>query len=245
MEIKNELKKEIIETIEKKGNILIPVFSIGRAQEVLINLVEIIHEIKDILINYSVVVEGMIKEINSFYQYYSKYLRKDIYQKIQNNQNFFNDEKIQYLQPKERGTLKSQYIVIATAGMMTGGPILHYFEKNYFDKKNKIIFVGYQAEGSFGSKILSGEKEEVEKILKEKFDKSNTMDIIVKKIDGYSGHATSEELKDMLEKFSKKIKKIFLIHGERRGALKLRTKLKHLKKEIIVPRNMETYLLYS
>jgi len=99
-------------------------------------------------------------------------------------------------------------IIIAGAGMCNGGRILHHFKHRLWDAKNTLIFVGYQAEGTLGRRIVNGAT--TIKIYGE--------EIIIKAdvhtINGFSAHADQEGLIRWMKSF-RRLDKIFLIHGER------------------------------
>lgn len=107
-------------------------------------------------------------------------------------------------------------IVIAGSGMLTGGRILNYLEKQASNAKNTLLFVGYQADGTRGRKLLEGEKE-----LKV-YGKIVPFNMEVKEVEGLSAHADHSELLYWLQKIKGKPKKVFLVHGEREAAINLK-----------------------
>jgi predicted metal-dependent RNase len=125
--------------------------------------------------------------------------------------------------------LREPSIIVTTSGMLSGGPVLFYLEKLGPDPRNTIIFVGYQAEGTTGSKVIRGEKKV------RIYDKEVELKLRVESVK-LSGHADFNELVQFV-KSVKGLKKVFLMHGEK-------TDLKEaLEKdyEIVVPRLLETY----
>jgi metallo-beta-lactamase family protein len=99
-------------------------------------------------------------------------------------------------------------IIIAGSGMCTGGRVLHHFKHNIWNRRNSIIFVGYQASGTLGRKIVDGA--EWIKIYHEKIRVKAGMYTI----NGFSAHADKMGLVSWMKSFSK-LGKIFLVHGER------------------------------
>ncbi|MEM5879953.1 MAG: MBL fold metallo-hydrolase RNA specificity domain-containing protein, partial [Candidatus Aenigmatarchaeota archaeon] len=98
--------------------------------------------------------------------------------------------------------------VVATSGMMQGGPIIEYFKRLASDEKNLLAFVSYQAEGTLGRRILNGEKSFI--IDNEKVD----VKLRYIKFDGFSGHADRRESLNFIRRLKPKPKQIFVVHGE-------------------------------
>jgi len=103
-------------------------------------------------------------------------------------------------------------IVIAGSGMLTGGRMLNYLETQAQNPNNTLLFVGYQAEGTRGRKLLEGDKE-----LKV-YGKWVPLKMQVAEIEGLSAHADHAELLDWLSLINKKPERIFIVHGEKEGA---------------------------
>lgn len=111
-------------------------------------------------------------------------------------------------------------IVIAGSGMLTGGRMLNYMETQAQNPNNTLLFVGYQAEGTRGRKLLEGEKE-----LKV-YGKTVPLKMQVAEIEGLSAHADHAELLDWLSDISEKPERIFIVHGEKEGAEALKQGIK-------------------
>ncbi len=110
-------------------------------------------------------------------------------------------------------------IVIAGSGMLTGGRILNYLEKQAGNPKNTLLFVGYQAPGTRGRRLLEGENE-----LKV-YGKFVPFKMQVKEVEGLSAHADDTELIHWLKKIRTKPKTVYLVHGERQAALALKKEI--------------------
>ena len=110
-------------------------------------------------------------------------------------------------------------IVIAGSGMLTGGRILNYLETQAQNAKNTLLFVGFQAEGTRGRRLLEGEKEI--KI----FGKVVPFRMRVEEIEGLSAHADEDELLDWLNEIKNKPEKVFLVHGEKEASEALQARL--------------------
>ncbi|PIB38625.1 MBL fold metallo-hydrolase RNA specificity domain-containing protein [Maribacter sp. 4G9] len=111
-------------------------------------------------------------------------------------------------------------IVIAGSGMLTGGRMLNYLETQAQNPDNTLLFVGYQAEGTRGRKLLEGEKE-----LKV-YGKTVSFKMQVAEIEGLSAHADHAELLDWLSDVKEPPEKLFIVHGEKEGAEALKQGIK-------------------
>ncbi|MEI7557308.1 MAG: MBL fold metallo-hydrolase RNA specificity domain-containing protein [bacterium] len=105
-------------------------------------------------------------------------------------------------------TNNSPCIIIAGNGMCTAGRITHHLKHGLRNTKNTVLFVGYQAEGTLGRYILDGEKKV--KMMGIEVD----VNAKIAKIEGFSGHADSDQLMKRAKGFTKAPKKTFIIHGE-------------------------------
>jgi metallo-beta-lactamase family protein len=99
-------------------------------------------------------------------------------------------------------------IVISASGMATGGRILHHLRKRLPDERNTVIFVGFQAAGTRGRRLVNGEKEV--KI----FGQYVPVHARIERLENLSAHADSREIIRWLEGFKRAPEKIFLVHGE-------------------------------
>ena len=110
-------------------------------------------------------------------------------------------------------------IILSASGMCEVGRIKHHLKHNLWNPKSTILFVGYQAQGTLGAKIVSGEK--TVKIFGEEIN----VNARIEYIEGYSGHADQEWLLNFVYSFINKPKHIFLVHGEPEGQEILREKI--------------------
>ncbi len=118
------------------------------------------------------------------------------------------------------------------------GRIKHHLKHNLWNPKSTILFVGYQAEGTLGSKLVNGEKKV--KI----FGEEIAVNARIEYIEGYSGHADQEWLLNFIYSFIQKPKQIFLVHGEQDSQEVLKEKiLKTTDIPVIIPDFGETYEL--
>jgi hypothetical protein len=204
----------IEETIKRGGKILIPSFAVGRGQELMVIL-------EKYNIDTPIYIDGMIYDASAIHSTYPKYLAYNLQKQIiDENKNPFESERfIHVASYREREQVLSDekpYIVITTSGMMNGGPIIEYIKKFGSDPKNTLVFVGYQAHGTLGSKIQQGYKE-VELPDGEKVE----INLEIKTLDGLSGHSDRKQLLNFIGHLKEKPKRVLVNHGESSKALSL------------------------
>ena len=229
-------------TVKNGGKVLVPVLGVGRAQEVQLVVEEMIRmgELEKI----PVYVDGMVWDVTAIHTDYPEYLntfvRKQIFHKDANP--FLSDifkrigsqkERIEVLEEKGPG------VILATAGMLTGGPSVEYFKAWASGSMHSIIFVSYQGEGSLGRRVQRGEKEII-------FTYGNKQEMIkvnmnVHTIEGLSGHSDRRQLMSFVHKCNPKPKKVIVNHGESSRCLDLASSIHKANRiETAAPRNLET-----
>jgi len=227
-----EFKKVIIETLLNRGNVLIPSFAIERTQQILCILKEMDKK-RELSRNVRVFLDSpMAIKTTKVYKKYKNLLSKH----CKSFGNPFSFPQLRLVtkveDSKKINDLKWGNIIIAGSGMCNGGRILHHFKHRLWNRKNSVIFVGYQAKGTLGREIVDGAK----------FVKIFDEEIIVKAkihtINGFSAHADQRELLDWMEEIQD-LKKIFLIHGEEDKQLIFKEVIKNymnIKAHIVEPK---------
>ncbi len=238
-ECESQIAKIIKNTIKRKGKVLIPTLGAGRAQEILLILEKLAREEK---LNFKTYIDGMVWDITAVHNAYPRFLNTKVREKI------FYEDKDPLLNPmfKRVGSGKERQavieggpcVVLATSGMLTGGPSIEYLKQLADNSKNSMVFVCYQAEGSPGYKIQRGEKEI-------QFDGTAVkLKLETHTISGLSGHADRAELIDYVQKMKPKPRKIIVVHGENTKCLDLASSLhKTYKVETVAPRNLDVIRL--
>ncbi|MCD6223179.1 MAG: beta-CASP ribonuclease aCPSF1 [Thermoplasmata archaeon] len=232
------LKNIVKEGIEKGGKVLIPVFAVGRSQEVMIVLEHYMREGE--LPSTPVYLDGMIWEATAIHTAYPEYLNADLRKKIfQEGENPLMADIFErvdsYDKRQEIIDSSEPAIVLATSGMLNGGPVMEYLKAWADDEKNSLIFVGYQAEGTLGRKIQKGWKEV------NVAGKDVVINMRVETCEGFSGHSDRNQLLNYVKNLSPKPKRIILNHGEESKCLELAAAI-HKKYGIktLAIKNLET-----
>ncbi len=237
-----ELIKTIYSTLNRKGKVLIPVFAVGRAQEIMIVLEEYINH--GILKDVPVYIDGMIWEATAIHTAHPEFLSKDLRDQIFHiGKNPFTSEVFRKVTNNEqRARLiesNEPCIILSTSGMLTGGNSVEYFKHLCEDDKNSIIFVGYQSEGSLGRRIQKGFDEiplETDGVTQ-----LYNINLEVVTVDGFGGHSDRKQLMEYVRKLSPKPDKILVCHGDAYKALDLASSIyRSYKIETKTPMNLET-----
>jgi hypothetical protein len=240
-----QLKDIVQRTLSKKGKMIIPVFAVGRSQEVMIVLERLIRsgEIPKV----PIYLDGMIWEATAIHtaypEYLNTYLRNMIFQK---NENPFLSDVFKRVDSSEmRKKILSDTdpcIVLATAGMLNGGPVMEYIKAWISEKKNTLIFVGYQAEGTLGRRLQNG----LEEMQFSEKGKSITVNVKMntETVDGFSGHSDRRQLLNYVYRMEPRPERIILGHGENIKCIDLASTLhKKYGLETRAPLNLETIRL--
>ncbi len=240
-EQEEQLRKIIDDTIKRKGKVLIPVLGSGRAQEVMVLIESMVRtgQLKDT----KVFVDGMVWDITAIHTAYPEFLnnsvRKLIFHKDQNPflSEIFKEvgsqkERMQVIE--ETGTC----IILATSGMLVGGPSVEYLKHLSDNPKNSLVFVCYQGEGSLGRRLQRGEKE----IMFGTAAKPEMCPVKmeVHTIEGFTGHSGRNELMNFLVRCEPRPKKVVVNHGENSRCLDLASSIhKQNRIETVCPRNLD------
>lgn len=241
-EASDRLKDIVERCLKKKGKVLVPVFAVGRSQEVMIVLEELMRR-KEIP-KAPVYLDGMIWEATAIHTAYPEYLnnrlRTQIFQQGENPllSDIFERVDSHDMRQKILGD-PDPCIVLATSGMMNGGPIMEYFKEWAQDGKNTITFVGYQAEGTLGRRIQKGWSEIPLNV------GGNIVNIQMKMnvetCDGFSGHSDRRQLLNYINNMSPHPERIILGHGEESKCLDLSSAIhKKFNLNTVAPMNLET-----
>ncbi len=221
-----ELHDAVLDTCKRGGNVLIPSFAIERTQEILFYLSRMYYEKK--LPSCRVFLDSpMAINVNEIMRRHPECFDEDTAQLLAKKHDPFSFPGLQLTktpdQSRKINAIESHAIIIAGSGMCTGGRIKHHLKHNIWREEASIVFVGYQAEGTLGRKIVDGN--EVVKI----FDESYRVRAKVYTIGGFSAHADRAILLDWL-KHCENPDHLFLVHGEEKALSSFEKEINTLKK---------------
>jgi uncharacterized protein len=202
-----------MDIVKNGGKVLIPVFSVGRAQEVMLALEKMIHG-KEEDFPYKIYLDGMILETTAFHTAYPEYLKDSIQRRILSNDSPFESPIFEPVKRNRKEIVEGDpCIILAPSGMLTGGPSNEFLKMLAENPKNGLFFVGYQSASSLGRRIQSGEKE-IAYADSEGRTKHLPINMQVKTIEGFSGHSDKRQLIAFVRDMNQKFKNIFTMHGE-------------------------------
>ena len=242
IDAEEKLIQIIRETVQTGGNVLIPVFSVGRAQEVMLVLEN--HNRKEPL-NARVYIDGMTKEASAIHTAYPEFLRKTVQRRILQNDSPFTAEIFHEANSTDRDKIieEGSAIILASSGMLTGGPSVEYLHKMASNPDNTLIFVGYQGEGSLGRKIQQG----LRTIPYVENGKTKALEIKmrVETVEGFSGHSDRNELTNYVRNLKPKPKRILVCHGNKNKCIEFARYIgSKFRINSIAPQNLDAFRLY-
>lgn len=203
------------ETFDRKGNVVIPSFAVGRTQEMLY----FIREIKE---------KGLLSEYPDFEVYLDSPLAIEATKVFTKNMRECFDEEALALvnaginplvfpglhtaisseDSKMINFIEKPKVIISASGMCDAGRIRHHLKHNLWREECTILFVGYQANGTLGRRLLEGEKNV------KLFGESIEVHARIESLHGVSGHADMNGLLKWVKAFDPPIQRVFVVHGE-------------------------------
>jgi len=229
-EVESAFINAVNNTLADGGKVLIPIPAVGRAQEI---MMVIDHYMKSgEMVEASVFTEGMISEASSIHEAYPEYLARELRKKIlETDDNPFDSEyftNIEHSDAREEPLREdAPCIVLATSGMLEGGPVLEYFKNIAPVRRNKVLFVSYQVNGTLGRRVLDGTRQ-VSMLGKEGKAEVVTINCGVEKLDGFSGHSDYNQLMSFVQRLRPKLRRVLVNHGERRKSENLAMNIRRM-----------------
>ena len=228
-----EFLKKIQNTIDRNGKVLIPVFALGRAQELCILLDTHWRRMKS---NVPIYFAGqMTGKANFYYKIFNNWMNDKIKNVFLENNVF----EFKFIQPFDKTVLKSNspMVIFATPGMLHGGISLSIFKEIAGDPKSMVIIPGYCTQGTVGNKILSGERTiEIDKSIIEVRCDIEYM--------SFSAHADAKGILQLIKHSSPK--NLVFVHGDSEVMKKLQKTVEvNLKMNSFLPKNHEEVFFYE
>ncbi len=234
------LKKIIQDTVARRGKVLMPTLGSGRAQEVMMMIESMVK--KKELDEIPVYIDGLVWDVTAIHTAYPEFLTATI------RKNIFHKDSNPFLSPifKRVGSKKERMqiieetgpcIILATSGMLVGGPSVEYLRNLAEDKRHSLIFTCYQGEGSLGRRIVNGDREIFFKEGQKTEVTKINMDVHKLEV---TNHSDRKQLINFVANVEPKPKKVILSHGENSACLDLASSIhKMFRVETVAPRNLE------
>jgi KH/beta-lactamase-domain protein len=240
-----ELRQILNATLKRGGKVLIPVLAVGRAQELIIVLEEFIS--KGLIDRVPIFLDGLISEATAIHTANPDFLSSDLREKIlhQGKNPFLSDYFETVSSQDERLDILQggPCIILATSGMLIGGPSVQYLKALAEDSKNSLVFVSYQVQNTLGSRLQKGFREfqYVDAKGRTQLVKVN---LKIFTLEGFSGHSSRSQISQFLRRIQPRPKLVIVNHGEESKCVSLSTMIhKKLRKSTKSPKNLETILL--
>ncbi len=226
-EAKEILRQTVQATYERRGKLLIPAFAVGRTQELVYQLDQLVEEGQlpaiDVFVDSPLAVN-----VTEVFRLHPECYDEETLDAMadESNGNPFGFDRLRYVrsveESKRLNDLKTPAIIISASGMCEAGRILHHLKNNIEDPRTTVLFVGYQAENTLGRKLLEGQ--DPVPIFGEEYH----VKAQVKRAEGYSAHADRSELLDWAARTQAQgqLKRVFVVHGEEESAFALAEGLK-------------------
>ena len=222
IDVKTRLAQIINETFAIGGHILVPAFAVGRTQQLIYLLRELEDEKR--IPNLPVYIDSpMAVQTTKLYLRHTEDHDLDMRALLTEHRNPLATHQFTLArtraESKAASAQEGSTIVISASGMATGGRILHHLRRRLPDARNTVVFVGFQAAGTRGRRLVDGEKEV------RMFGEMVPVRARIEMIDNLSAHGDWREILRWLEGFKRAPKRVFLVHGERDAAVALKERI--------------------
>jgi len=234
-------KQIILDTIEKRGTLVIPAFSVERTQVILYELNNLVEEKK--IPSVPVFLDSPLgSKVTNIYARSSKDFNTGVQREIKEGDDIFNFPKLTITagsgDSKQIVSIPNPKIIVAGSGMSSGGRVLWHEMQYLPDPKSTVLLMGYQALGTLGRRIQDKPKEV------EIHGQIVPIRARIEMISGYSSHKDSDSLVAMVEQTKATLKKVFVVMGEPKSSTYLAQRLRdELLVEAIYPEKGKPYLL--
>jgi metallo-beta-lactamase family protein len=214
---KEQLCAAVNRTYEAGGNIVVPSFSIERAQEVLYYMNELLME--DRIPHIMTFLDSpMAVKVTEVFKKHPELYDKEMLNFVTRNESPFSFKGLQMVQStresKAINHIKGTIMIIAGSGMCTGGRVKHHLVNNIARAESSVLFVGYQAVGTLGRVILESNPGDEVRILGQHYP----VNAGIVQVHGFSAHADKQEILTWLKNIKNKPRKVFVVHGEKETA---------------------------
>jgi metallo-beta-lactamase family protein len=210
-EVKARLAEIVNRTVNRGGRLIVPAFAVGRVQQ----LVLMLHELIDArqIPNIPMFVDSPLAvDVTKVFRAHPECFDEEATKFLDDHSDPFGFKLLTYVreteESKKLNDLRGPFIVISPSGMCEAGRVLHHLRNNIGDHRNTVLITGYQAEHTLGRKLQDGWKQV------RIFGDPMEVRAEVQSLNALSGHADRNELLEWMKPMASGLKKVFLVHGE-------------------------------
>jgi metallo-beta-lactamase family protein len=238
-QVEDRLGEVIRRTAERGGRVVVPAFAVGRTQQLVLIINELVQ--KSRIPNIPVFVDSPLAvNATEIYRKHPECYDAETAAYLSNGDDPFGFHRLQYIrnveQSKALNDLRGPMVIISASGMCEAGRILHHLRNNVSDPRNTVLIVGFQAEHTLGRKLVDGWQEVPI------FGDPVRVRAEVVTINELSGHADQHELMQWMKPMAKTLRKVFLVHGELEQAEPLAALIKETHGiDAVIPERGESF----
>ncbi|TMQ70865.1 MAG: MBL fold metallo-hydrolase [Candidatus Eisenbacteria bacterium] len=238
------LAETVERTASRGGRVLLPAFAVGRTQEVVATLHDLMEtrRIPELPI---FVDSPMARQATEVFMRHPELFDGETRRAFEHERGApFGFERLRYIAtPQESKSLNDHAepcVIVAASGMCEGGRILHHLQHGLGEARNTVLFVGFQAEGTLGRRLVDGAE------AVNVFGVPVRVRAGVTSLQGFSAHADQNELTGWVERMRPTPRRIFLVHGELEAAEALRGRLhERTGADVRIPEPGEEFTLWT
>ncbi len=210
-EAANRLKEVVRLAYRQGGRVIIPAFAVGRTQEIVYDLHRL--SLAQKIPRLPVFVDSpLATDVTEIFRLHPECYDKEAQEMLLSTRDPFGFDMLRYTREAEQSKmlnfLREPAVIISASGMCEAGRILHHLKHGIGDRRNVILFVGFQAEHTLGRRLVEGEKRV------RIFGEMHKVRARIEVIDGYSAHADRQELLDSVRPLLPRLRGAFVVHGE-------------------------------
>ncbi len=239
--VKDKLAGVISRTCARGGKIIVPAFAVGRTQQLVLMLHQLINE--GHLPNIPIFVDSPLAiNATEIHRKHPECFDVETSEFLDNHEDPFGFKRLRYVreasESKALNDLRGPMLILSASGMCEAGRILHHLRNNIEDSRNTILITGFQAEHTLGRKIV--EKWPEVPI----FGEPMRLRAEVVKLNELSGHADQRELLQWMQPMTKSLKKVFIVHGESSQSEALAAVIRaQYKLDVVIPQRGESFTI--
>jgi metallo-beta-lactamase family protein len=242
-EANKRLEDIVNETYKRGGKLIVPAFAVGRTQELVYRLHQLVDK-RDIPPDLRVFVDSPLAiDATAIYRLHPEAYDEEVIDFLDSDRHNdpFGFDMMRYTrttdESKELNFLREPAVIISASGMAEAGRILHHLKNNIEDPRNTILIVGWQAADTLGRRIV--ERQPSVKI----FGESYKLRARVEVINGFSAHADHSELVEWCGHLQRPPERTFIVHGEESASVALANSLENLLgfENVVVPELGESF----